>query len=96
MDSGLEAHSTIVGAAVAQRDHQVGGFGGHVQAGGHAHARQRLRLDELLADGLQHRHRLERPFDAALALIGQGKIFDVTGYLRLCIGCHEFLLSNVD
>ncbi len=69
-----------VGAAVAQGDHQVRGFGGHVQARGHADPGQRLGLDELFADGLQHRHGLGGPLGAALSQIGQRKIFYVTGY----------------
>ena len=84
MDKRIGGAQHDVGAAVAQRDHQVGGFGGDVQAGGHADIRQRLRLDELLADGLQNRHGLESPFDAALAEIGQREIFYVTSD---CCGC---------
>ena len=79
------------GPGIAQRDHQVGGLAGHVQAGGNALAGQRLGLDELLADGLQHGHELERPVRAPLAQIRQGNILDVTGNLRLSFGWHDFL-----
>ena len=80
-------------AAVAQRDHQVGGLGGHVQARGHLDARQRLRLDELLADGLQHGHGLESPLRAPLAHVGQAKIFYVT--CNLVFVCRLPLCSSL-
>ncbi len=56
-----------VGSAIAQADGQVGGFGRDVQAGGNADALQRLVLDELFADNLQHLHGLVRPLDALLS-----------------------------
>ena len=71
---GAEHH---VGAAIAQGDHQVGGLGGHVQAGRDAHALQRLVLDEFLADDLQHLHRLVGPLDALFAQIGQFEVLNV-------------------
>ena len=78
-----------VGAAVAQSDHQVRGFGGDVQAGRNADALQRLVLDEFLADDLQNLHRLVRPLDALLAQIGQFKILNVAGY-----GCCSHVLPD--
>ena len=65
-----------VGAAVAQGDHEIRGFGGYVQAGGDANALERLILDEFLADHLQDLHRLVGPLDAFLAQIGQFKSFN--------------------
>ena len=59
-----------IGAAVAQRDGQVGGLAGDVQAGGNAHALERLLLDESLADQLQNGHLLIGPFDLAFAILG--------------------------
>ena len=71
---GAEHH---VGAAVAQRDGQVGGFAGDVQAGGNAQALERLLLDEALANQLQNGHLLIGPFDPALAGFGEGEVFYV-------------------
>ena len=62
-----------VGAAVAQRDRQIGGLAGDVQAGGNAHALERLLLDEPLADQLQNGHLLIGPFDLALAAARPGR-----------------------
>ena len=42
---------------------------------------QRLRLDELLANRLQHRHGLESPLHAPLAHVGEREVFHVAGYL---------------
>src|SRR5580692_1526613 len=68
---GIRGAENYVGAAVAQADRQVRGFGGDVQAGGDADAFQRLVLDEFLADNLQHLHGLVRPLDAFFAQFGQ-------------------------
>src|SRR5208282_5258500 len=69
-----------VGAAVAEGNHQIGRFGGDMQASRHADIPQRLRLDELFANGLQNGHGLEGPFDAALADVGEREIFYITSY----------------
>ncbi len=66
-----------IGAAVAQGDHQIRGFGRDVQAGRNADALERLVLDEFLADDLQDLHRLVGPLDALLAQIGQFEILYV-------------------
>ena len=71
-----------VGAAVAQANGQICRLGGHVQAGGNAHALQRLVLDEFLADDLQDLHGLIGPFDPLLAQIGKLDAFDITLHLR--------------
>ena len=71
-----------VSAAIAQGDGQVGGLAGNVQAGGDAHALERLAFDEILADILQHLHGLIGPFDALLALIGQIETLDIGTNLR--------------
>ena len=82
---GAENH---VRAAVAQRDGQIGGFAGDVQAGGHAHALERLFLDESLANQLQNGHVLIGPFDFALAVLGEADVFDVAA--ERMRGCHSF------
>jgi hypothetical protein len=74
------------GAGIPQGDHQVGGLAGYMQARRNAHAGQGLRLDELVADDLQHRHGLESPLRAALPHIRQRNILYMTG--NLCIGRH--------
>ena len=55
-----------VGPAIAQSNRQIRRLAGYVQAGRHAHALQRLILNELLANNLQHGHVLIGPFNAAL------------------------------
>jgi hypothetical protein len=55
-----------------------------VQAGGNAHALQRLVLDEVLADDLQHLHGLVGPVDALLAHIGQFNALDIGIDLCCC------------
>ena len=77
-----------IGSAVAQRDGQVRGFAGHVEARGQAHALERLFLDEPLANQLQHGHLLIRPFDLSLALLRQPQIFYVACYTLGSL-CHE-------
>ena len=67
----IRAAEDHVGAAVTQSDGEVRGFAGDVQASGHADALQRLLLDELLADELQHGHLLIGPFDFAFAFFGE-------------------------
>ena len=66
-----------VGAAGLEGAHQVGGFGGHVQAGGEGHAAQRLLAGEALANAAHHRHVLVGPVDALLAEGGKLQIFHV-------------------
>jgi len=63
-----------------------------VQTRSDADARQRLRLDELLANRLEHGHGLEGPLHAPLALVRQGDVFHVASDLRGCFSCHKFLL----
>src|ERR1700730_4241055 len=67
-----------MGAAVAERDHQVCSFAGHVQTGGNAQSLERLLLDETLADRFEHGHLLRGPFDLALAGIGQPHVLHIT------------------
>ena len=67
----MEAQSTTSAPPSRSVISEVRGLGGDVQAGGDAHALQRLVLDELLADDLQDLHRLVRPLDALLAQIGK-------------------------
>ena len=56
------------GAAVLQREQQVGGLTGYMQAGRYAQACERLFLCEALADLAQHGHFARRPVDAADAV----------------------------
>ena len=71
-----------VSAAIAQRNGQVCGLRGHVQARGNANALQRLVLDEFLADALEHRHGLVGPLNAALSQISQFQALDIVRNLR--------------
>ncbi len=73
-----------VRSAVAQADRQVRRFRRHVQAGRYPHPLQRLVLDELFADNLQHLHGLVRPLDALLAQFGQFQALHVGIDLRCC------------
>ena len=58
-------------SAIAQANRQVRGFRGHMQAGRYPDPLQRLVLDELFPDDLQHFHGLVRPLNALLAQFGQ-------------------------
>src|SRR5713101_6493436 len=66
-----------IGATIAQRNHQVGGFAGHVQTSGNTQALERLLLDEALADRFEHGHLLPGPLDLALAGVGQSNVLHV-------------------
>ena len=66
-----------VGATRLERDRQVGGLAGDVQAGAEAQARERLLALEALADQPQHRHLQRGPLDEPLALVGQREVGDV-------------------
>ena len=63
-----------LGAAGGERLHQVGRLGGHVQAGGHLHAVERLLGPEALADRAEDRHLALRPLDPRQPLRGQRRI----------------------
>ena len=80
----IRAANHEIGAAVTQRDRQVGRLGGDVETGRHANALERLFLDETLADQLQHGHVLIRPFDLALALFRERKVLHIAFYLDRC------------
>ena len=82
VESGFEAQQDDVRAAGLERAHQVGGLGGHVQAGGDAVAGERLLPLEALADRLQDRHLPVGPLDPPDALRRQGKIFHVVSLRR--------------
>ena len=58
-------------AAGLQGADQVGGFGGHMQAGADAEAVERSLLLEAPPDALQHGHGLVRPLDTADAVVGK-------------------------
>ena len=64
-------------AAQVQGVHQVGGLGGHVQAGGDAHPLQRALLGKALADQAQDGHLPLGPFDAPPAAFGQLDISNI-------------------
>ena len=83
---GTENH---ISAAIAESDHQVGGFAGDVETRGNAQTLQRLLLDEALANDLQHRHLLLRPLDFAFAGFGQRNIF----YVALFEFCYRHRLA---
>src|SRR5947209_2714315 len=67
-------------ASIAHRDRQVCGFRRDMQARRDADAFERLVLDEVLADGLQHLHGLVRPLDALLSEIGKLDILYIAGW----------------
>jgi len=82
-----------IGAAIAQRDHEVGGLGGYVEASRDANVFEWLILDEVLADNLQNLHRLVGPLDALLTQIRYFEILNVTGNVGGC-ACHNLLLDT--
>src|SRR6202008_725820 len=82
---GIGSAKHAVGAAIAQSDHEVGGFAGHVKTGGNAETLESLLLDEPLAYQLKHGHLLSCPFDLALASVGKADIFYIT-LLEFCRG----------
>ncbi len=75
-----------VGAPVTQRDCQVRGFAGDVQARGDAQSLERLLLDEALANRLQNGHLLVGPLDFALAALGESHILHIAR--KGMRGCH--------
>ena len=76
-----------VGPARLQRQHQVGGLAGHVEAGRDAQPGERLLLPEAVADEEQHGHLTGRPVDQSLAFLGQRTVLYVA-FNRLQIGSH--------
>ena len=74
-----------VGAAGLEREHQVGGLGGDVEARADAHAGERLGLREAVADLGEHGHERGGPLDAGLAGIGERDVFDVAAGLLDCL-----------
>jgi hypothetical protein len=65
-----------------------------VQASRNANAFQRLILDELFANALQHGHRLIRPLDAPLALVGKLHAFHVERNLGCDCCSHDLLVQK--
>ena len=63
--------------ASVQGVHQVGGLGGHMQAGGNAQALQRALFFEALADQAQDGHLSLCPFDLPAPAFRQVDIFDI-------------------
>jgi len=51
-----------------------------MQARRNTQIRVRLRLDNVLPNSLQDRHRLKRPFDPALAALSEREVSDVARY----------------
>jgi len=70
----LEAQALLLCAAITQGDARLAVFRCDMQAGGIPDALERLVLDEIFADRLQHRHRLVCPFDAALAHLARSML----------------------
>ena len=77
-----------LGAARLEREHQVGGLGGDVEARADAHAGQRLGLREAVADLSEHGHERGGPLDARFAGVREGDVFHVAASLFDCLhGC---------
>ena len=71
-------------AAVLQREHQVRGFGGHMQAGGYSQPGQRLFFGKALPNLAQHRHLALSPAYPPYAVGRQRAVFNV----RARFGCQ--------
>jgi len=84
-----------VGATIPQGDHEVGSFRSNMQTRRNTQVRVRLRFNNMLPNALQHRHRLKRPFDTALAALSEREVSDVTRYgpNSLCGHNLAFLFS---
>ncbi len=78
----IRGAENYVGAAVAQANGQVCRFRGDVQAGGNAHALQRLVLDKFFADDLQDLHGLIGPFNPLLTEVRELDAFNIALHLR--------------
>src|SRR3990170_1679864 len=74
---GVGGAQDDVGPAVAQCQHQVGGLGGDMQAGGHPPTGQRLLHPESRSNHSQHGHATPRPGHPSGTLFGQPRIGDV-------------------
>ena len=71
---GTQGH---VGTAGLEGAHQVGGFGGDMQAGRQAHAFQGFLARKNFSDLTQGRHMLVGPLVTLLAFLGQLGVFDI-------------------
>ena len=72
-----------LGAALLEGAHEVGGFGGDVQAGADAHAFERAFFREALADGCEHGHVAIRPEDTVEPCVREGDIFNIVVHSNL-------------
>src|SRR5690348_6417201 len=66
-----------------------------MQARRNPDALQRLVLDELFADALQHRHRLVCPLDAPLTLVGKLHAFYIARNLSCNCCSHDLLVQRL-
>ena len=87
---GIAGADGGLSAAVLQREQQVGGFGGNMQACGDAKAGERLVFGEALAYLAQHRHFALRPMYAADALGRQRCVSDMPAIRS----CRQIVLLN--
>ncbi len=71
---GAQRH---LGPQVTQRQHEVGGLGGHVQTGGHGPSGEWLVAGGVVSHLGQDRHAAGSPLDTEEAVRGQIAIFDV-------------------
>ena len=72
------------GTAVAERNGQVGGFGGDMQARPEALPLERKLLGETLANASQHGHLLVVPFDPAASFGGKLQVQYVMALAAAC------------
>ena len=80
---GIGGAEPDFGAAGLERLHQIGRFGCHMEAGGHAQAFEGLLLLETLLDQPQHRHGGFGPFDLEFALVCELEIFHIVFHENL-------------
>ena len=73
------AHGHL-GSPVPQRDRQVGGLRGDVQADREPLALEGLLLQEAAADLIEHRHLVPGPLDPLLSGLGEAEVLDVVSH----------------
>src|SRR5215207_2647096 len=66
-----------LGSGSPERLHQIGGLGGHMEAGRKPDTLEWLLLGKSPPNLSEHRHGPLGPFSSTLTLVGQSQVFDV-------------------
>ena len=74
---GVAGAEGQVGAAVPEGDGQVGGFGGHMEAGGHTQPLQGFFAGKAFPDNAENAHLPLGPLDTVYSVFSQGQVPDI-------------------